>query len=162
MAHMNATRWVLYNTIKETYNSVSITYGYITKHNRINAGLPKAHHIDAKCITGFSTVPSFDITVVKTKMRRHNRQLHRATFSKGHVRKAATLPKTVFDFQLYDIVLFNKHRYYIKSRRSSGSFKLVSLEDLKDEERTYKKITFLAHTNAYLTNHYIHGYVKSE
>ena len=95
-------------------------------------------------------------------MRRHNRQLHRATFSKGHVRKTATLPRTVFDFQLYDIVLFNKHRYYIKSRRSSGSFKLVSLEDLKDEERTYKKITFLAHTNAYLANHYIHGYVKSE
>ena len=154
MAYMNATRWVLYNTINETYDYVSLTYGYITKHNRINAGLPKAHHIDAKCITGFSTVPSFDITVVKTKMRRHNRQLHRATFSKGHIRKVATLPRLVFDFQLYDIVLFNKHRYYIKSRRSSGSFRLASLEGLKDENRTYKKLTFLAHTNAYLINHY--------
>ena len=157
MAHMNATRWALYDTIKETYDSVSLTYGYITKYNRINAGLPKAHHIDAKCITGFSTVPSFDITVVKTKMRRHNRQLHRATFSKGHVRRAATLPRLVHGFQLYDIVLFNKHRYYIKSRRSSGSFALVSLEGLNDENRTYKKLTFLAHTKAYLTNHYING-----
>lgn len=155
MAHMNATRWVLYNTIKEKYDSVSLTYGYITKYNRINAGLPKAHHIDAKCITGFATVPSFDITVVKTKMRRHNRQLHRATFSKGHIRKAATLSRVVHGFQLYDIVLFNQHRYYIKGRRSSGSFMLVSLEGLKDEERTYKKITFLAHTNAYLTNRYV-------
>ena len=155
MAHMNATRWVLYNTIKETYESVSLTYGYITKHNRINACLPKAHHIDAKCITGFSTVPSFDITVVKTKMRRHNRQLHRATFSKGHKRRAATLSKYVHGFQLYDIVLFNNHRYYIKSRRSFGSFKLASLEGLKDEERSYKKLTFLTHTNAYLTNHYV-------
>ena len=154
MAHMNATRWVLYNTIKETYDSVSATYGYITKHNRINAGLPKAHHIDAKCITGFSTVPSFDVTVVKTKMRRHNRQLHRATFSKGHIRKSAALPRVVHGFQLYDIVLFNKHRYYIKGRRSSGSFALVSLEGLKDENRNYKKITFLVHTNAYLT-HYV-------
>ena len=153
MAHMNATRWVLYNTIKETYDSVSITYGYITKHNRINACLPKAHHIDAKCITGFSTVPSFDVIVVKTKMRRHNRQLHRATFSKGHMRRAATLPRIVHDFQLYDIVLFNNHRYYIKSRRSSGSFTIVSLEGLKDEKRSYKKLTFLGHTNAYLTNH---------
>ena len=130
MAYMNATRWVLYNTINETYDYVSLTYGYITKHNRINAGLPKAH------------------------MRRHNRQLHRATFSKGHIRKVATLPRLVFDFQLYDIVLFNKHRYYIKSRRSSGSFRLASLEGLKDENRTYKKLTFLAHTNAYLINHY--------
>ena len=151
------TRWVLYNTINETYNSVSLTYGYITKHNRINAGLPKAHHIDAKCITGFSTVPSFGVTVVKTKMRRHNRQLHRATFSKGHIRKAATLPRFVHGFQLYDIVLYNNHRYYIQSRRSSGSFRLVSLEGLKDENRTYKKLTFLTHTNAYLTNHYVNG-----
>ena len=74
---------------------------------------------------------------------------------KGHIRKAATLPRFVHGFQLYDIVMFNKHRYYIKGRRSSGSFRLVSLEGLKDEERTYKKITCLAHTNAYLTNRYV-------
>ena len=153
MAHMNATRWALYNTIKEMYESVSQTYGYITKYNRIDAGLPKAHHIDAKCITGFSTVPSFDIIVVKTKMRRHNRQLHRATFSKGHIRKVATLPRVVHGFQLYDIVMFNNHRYYIQSRRSTGSFTLVSLEGLKDENRMYSKLTQLAHTNAYMMNH---------
>ena len=155
MAHMNATRWVLYNTIKERYPNVEMTYGYITKYNRIQAGLPKAHHIDAKCITGFATVPSMEQTVVKVKMRRHNRQLHRATFSKGHVRKAASLPTVIFGFQLYDLVLFNNHRYYIKSRRSSGYFALVSVEGLKDENRSYKKLTLLAHTNAYLTNHYI-------
>lgn len=132
-----------------------MTYGYITKYNRIQAGLPKAHHIDAKCITSFATVPSMEQTVVKVKMRRHNRQLHRATFSKGRVRKAASLPTVIFGFQLYDLVLFNNHRYYIKGRRSSGSFVLVSVESLKNEERNYKKLTLLAHTNTYLTNHYI-------
>ena len=157
MAHMNATRWVLYKTIKEKYPNVKMTYGYITKYNRIQADLPKAHHIDAKCITGFATVPSIGQTVVKVKMRRHNRQLHRATFSKGHVRKAASLPTTVFDFQLYDLVLFNNHRYFIKGRRSSGAFALVSVEGLKNEERNYKKLTLLAHTNAYLTNRYINA-----
>ena len=155
MAHMNATRWTLYNTIKEKYPNVKITYGYITKYNRIQAGLPKAHHVDAKCITGFTTVPSMSQTVVNVKMRRHNRQLHRATFSKGHIRKAACLPTVTFGFQLYDIVLFNKHRYYIKGRRSSGAFALVSVEGLKDENRNYKKLTLLTHTNAYLTNRYI-------
>ena len=154
MAHMNATRWSLYNTIKEKYSNVKMTYGYITKYNRIQAGLPKAHHIDAKCITGFSTVPSMKQTVIKIKMRRHNRQLHQLTFSKGHVRKAASLPTIIFGFQLYDLVLFNNHRYYIKSRRSSGSFDLVSVEGLKDTNRSYKKLTLLAHTNAYLTNRY--------
>ena len=150
MAHMNATRWTLYDAINDKYPNVKMTYGYITKYNRIQAGLPKAHHIDAKCITGFAQVPSFDTTVVKMKMRRHNRQLHRATFSKGHVRKAASLPTVMFGFRLYDIVMYNNHRYYIKGRRSNGSFTLVSLEGLKDENRTYKKLTLLAHTNAYL------------
>ena len=150
MAHMNATRWTLYDAINDKYPNVKMTYGYITKYNRIQTGLPKAHHIDAKCITGFAQVPSFDTTVVKMKMRRHNRQLHRATFSKGHVRKAASLPTVMFGFRLYDIVMYNNHRYYIKGRRSNGSFTLVSLEGLKDEDRTYKKLTLLAHTNAYL------------
>ena len=157
MAHMNATRWTLYNTIKEKYPNVKITYGYITKYNRIHAGLPKAHHIDAKCITGFLTVPSMSQTVVKVKMRRHNRQLHRASFSKGHIRKAANLPTVTFGFQLYDLVLFNNHRYYIKGRRSSGYFALVSVEGLKNEERSYKKLKLLAHTNAYLTNRYVNA-----
>ena len=157
MAHMNATRWTLYNAINDKYSNVKITYGYVTKYNRIQAGLPKAHHIDAKCITGFAQVPSFDTTVVKTKMRRHNRQLHRATFSKGHVRKAASLPTVMFGFRLYDIVMYNNHQYYIKGRRSNGSFALVSVEGLKEENRTYKKLTFLAHTNAYLTNRYVNN-----
>ena len=155
MTQMNATRWALYNTIKEKYPNVKMTYGYITKYNRIQAGLPKAHHIDAKCITGFSTVPSMKQSVVKIKMRRHNRQLHRATFSKGHIRKTASLPTIIFGFQLYDLVLYNNHYYYIKGRRSSGSFALVSIEGLKDENRMYKKLIRLAHTNAYLTNHYL-------
>ena len=155
MTQMNTTRWALYNAINEKYANVKMTYGYITKHDRIQANLPKAHHIDAKCITGFVTVPSMKQTVVKIKMRQHNRQLHRATFSKGHIRKAACLPTITFGFQLYDLVLFNNHRYYIKGRRSSGSFALVSVEGLKDENRNYKKLTLLAHTNAYLTNRYV-------
>ena len=155
MTQMNTTRWALYNAINEKYSNVKMTYGYITKYNRIKANLPKAHHIDAKCITGFATVPSIDQTIVKVKIRRHNRQLHRATFSKGHVRKIACLPTVVFGLQLYDLVLFNNHRYYIKGRRSSGSFDLVSVENLKDEHPIYKKLTLLAHTNAYLINHYV-------
>ena len=155
MAHMNATRWALYNAIDEKYANVKMTYGYITKHDRIQAGLPKAHHIDAKCITGFTTVPAMNQTVVKVKMRRHNRLLHRATFSKGHVRKAASLPTITFGFQLYDLVLFDNHYYYIKGRRSSGYFDLVSIEGLENTNRSYKKLTQLAHTNAYLINHYV-------
>ena len=157
MTQMNTTRWALYNAIDEKYPNVEMTYGYITKYNRIKAGLSKAHHIDAKCITGFVTVPSMNQTVVKIKMRRHNRQLHRATFSKGHIRKVAYLPTVTFGFQLYDFVLFDNHCYYIKGRRSSGKFALVSVEGLKNTDRSYKKLTLLAHTNAYLTNRYVNA-----
>lgn len=31
---------------------VSMTYGYLTKNTRIEHGLPKEHHIDARCISG--------------------------------------------------------------------------------------------------------------
>ena len=86
-------------------------------------------------------------------MGQHKRNVNRVTFSKGHISKAATLPRFVHGFQLYDIVLFNNHRYYIQSRRSTGSFTLVSLEGLKDENRMYSKLTQLAHTNAYMMNH---------
>ena len=157
MAHMNATRWALYNAINEKYTNVKITYGYITKYKRIQADLPKAHHIDAKCITGFATVPSMEQIIVKIKMRRHNRLLYRATFSKGHIRKSASLPTIIFGFQLYDLVSFDNHRYYIKGRRSSGIFALVSIEGLKDTDRNYKKLTLLAHTNAYLINRYVNA-----
>ena len=157
MAHMNATRWALYNAIDKKYPNVKMTYGYITKYNRIQAGLQKAHHIDAKCITGFATVPSMKQIVVKVKMRRHNRLLHRTTFSKGHIRKSASLPTIIFGFQLYDLVLFDNHRYYIKGRRSSGIFALASVEGLKNTNRSYKKLTQLAHTNAYLINRYVNA-----
>lgn len=55
------------------------------------------------------------------------------------------------------LVLFNNHYYYIKGRRNSGYFDLVSIEGLKDTGRSYKKLTLLAHTNAYLTNRYINA-----
>lgn len=65
MAHINATRWALYNAIAEKYSNIKMTYEYITKYNRIKTNLPKAHLIDAKCITGFSTVLAMNQTVIK-------------------------------------------------------------------------------------------------
>lgn len=43
MTYMNATRWALYNAIKEKYSNVEMTYGYITKYNRIKTNLPKSY-----------------------------------------------------------------------------------------------------------------------
>jgi hypothetical protein len=53
--------------------------------------------------------------------------------------------------------MYNNHQYYIKGRRSTGSFTLVSVEGLKDENRIYKKLALMAHTNAYLINKYVNN-----
>lgn len=59
-ALMNATRWALYNRLKETGLPVEYGTGARTKHNRERPGLPKTHYYDACCV-GEST--SNDITI---------------------------------------------------------------------------------------------------
>ena len=56
-AFMTSTRWTLVNRLKAEYggDKVNVTYGYITKYDREDAGLEKAHYIDARCISGNST-----------------------------------------------------------------------------------------------------------
>ncbi len=49
---MGIMRWSLYNALKQLYNNVELTYGYITKNTRISNNLPKEHRIDAYCIAG--------------------------------------------------------------------------------------------------------------
>jgi 5-methylcytosine-specific restriction endonuclease McrA len=60
-------------------------------------------------------------------VRRHNRQLHRATVSKGGQRKANQAPRTVHGFRLFDKVLYNGQECFIFGRRSSGYFDLRML-----------------------------------
>ena len=48
---MGIMRWAFYNKLKEIYNDVSLTYGYITKAKRIENNIEKSHTADAYCIT---------------------------------------------------------------------------------------------------------------
>lgn len=51
-AFMCIMRWSFYNRLGALYPDVSLTYGYITKHTRIEHGLPKEHFADARCVSG--------------------------------------------------------------------------------------------------------------
>jgi 5-methylcytosine-specific restriction endonuclease McrA len=51
-AYMNATRWKLYQMLKDTLLEVEIGTGALTKMNRIHHDLPKTHYYDALC-TGY-------------------------------------------------------------------------------------------------------------
>lgn len=52
---MNTMRWELYNRLKENYD-VSMSFGYITRMNRKNAGLEKYHYTDAVCISEYHKI----------------------------------------------------------------------------------------------------------
>ena len=49
-AAVNATRWKLFNALKETGLSVTAGTGGQTKYNRTQQGLPKTHYLDATCV----------------------------------------------------------------------------------------------------------------
>jgi hypothetical protein len=54
VAAVNATRWALYEQLKEFGLPVECGSGGRTKHNRTGQGLPKTHWLDAACV-GAST-----------------------------------------------------------------------------------------------------------
>ena len=123
-AFMGVMRWTFYARLKERYNDVHMTYGYITKHIRINNHLEKDHCVDARCISGNPLAQPLEYYYYQKKVRCHNRQIHKANFSKGGVRKRNQAPYLVHGFRLFDKVLFEGRECFVFGRRSTGYFDL--------------------------------------
>jgi len=71
---MNIVRWKLVNQLKDKYNNVEHTYGYVTKNHRINNKIEKSHCNDAFCIAkGISQIRIKPFLVKQIK--RNNRSL---------------------------------------------------------------------------------------
>lgn len=130
-AFMGIMRWSFYNKLKEMYSNVSLTYGYITKNNRIKNGLPKEHYIDARCISGNPKAVSDRTVYYQKKVRCHNRQIHKNTILKGGIRKRNQAPYEVMGFRLYDKVKWKDQKCFIFGRRSTGRMDLRSLNGTK-------------------------------
>jgi len=71
---MNIVRWKLVNQLKEKYNNVEHTYGYITKNHRINNKIKKSHCNDAFCIAKGINQVRIKPFLVK-QIKRNNRSL---------------------------------------------------------------------------------------
>lgn len=127
---------------------VDITYGYITKNTRIRCGLTKEHTVDARCISGNPMAKSNGATYVIKPLRRHNRQLHKASILTGGIRKNNQAPKEVFGFRLMDTVLYNGQVCYVNGRRTSGYFWLVDIYGkVLTNSVSYRKLTRINHNN---------------
>ena len=120
--------WAFYNKLKEIYPNVSLTYGYITKHTRIENDLPKDHYIDARCISGNPKAVSSGEVFYYKKVRCHNRQIHKAKILKGGIKKRNQAPYEVKGFRLYDKVLWKGQKCFIFGRRSTGRMDLRLLD----------------------------------
>ncbi|GAB6171909.1 hypothetical protein JCM15765_13870 [Paradesulfitobacterium aromaticivorans] len=130
-AFMGIMRWAFYNRLREMYPNVGLSYGYITKNTRIDAGLEKSHIIDARCISGSPMAITDGTWYLIKQVRGQNRQLHKATIRKGGIRQENKAPKYVKGFRLFDKVLFEGQECFIFGRRASGYFDLRLLDGTK-------------------------------
>lgn len=72
---MSVIRWYLINQLKEKYDNINVTYGYITKNHRIENKIDKTHYNDAFSIAkGINQKRNDNIFKVK-QSRRNNRSL---------------------------------------------------------------------------------------
>lgn len=146
-AFMGIMRWAFYNKLKDMYPNVSLTYGYITKNTRIRNNLPKEHRIDALCIAGHPQAKLADEWYTVKKIRRHNRQIHKANILKGGKKKLNQAPYEVCGFRLFDKVLYDGKECFVFGRRSSGYFNIRMLDGTKvHASANYKKLRLLEHS----------------
>lgn len=149
---MGIMRWALLDKLREIYPDVQNTYGYITKNNRIRLGLPKEHYIDAYCIAGNFEAERLPYYWYQKQVRKHNRQIHKAKFIKGGIRKRNQTPYVAFGFRLFDKVICKGKTGFIFGRRSSGSFYVKRLDGKKISAGiSYKKLKLTCKRQTFLT-----------
>ena len=155
-AFMGIMRWAFYNTLKEQYEPdipVSMTYGYLTKNTRIRHNLPKAHYIDARCISGNPDAVSDGIYYYQKKVRCHNRQIHKFNTLRKGVRKLNQSEYLVKGYRLFDKVRYQGKEYFVFGRRKTGFFDIRTLSGEKANKGSIsiKKITFVDTRKNYIT-----------
>jgi 5-methylcytosine-specific restriction endonuclease McrA len=134
---VNATRWAMFNRLKGMGLPVETGSGGLTKFNRAQRGLPKAHWIDAACV-GHGTPEKLDTAKIRPLRVRavgHNsRQMCRMD-KYGFPRTLAKASRTVKGFRTGDLVKAvvpkgKKQGVHVGkvAVRSSGSFNIVTAQ----------------------------------
>jgi N6-L-threonylcarbamoyladenine synthase len=124
---MSTVRWKLVNVLKETGNTVSHTYGHLTKQRRISLGLPKSHINDAFIIAGGNYQQRSKVYYFIQQVRKCNRKLFKG--ARSHIRNTAE--RYIKGFQRYDKVSWRGIECFIFGRRKTGYFELRKLDGTK-------------------------------
>ena len=108
----------------EKHFKVEITYGYITKGNRLNLGLEKTHYNDAIAIAVGNNHDSVEHPAsIYLHVRRPGGNYRLYKGSNGQTKNQCA--KELFGFKRFDTVQYNRKRYVLKGKRSSGYFCLA-------------------------------------
>jgi hypothetical protein len=142
-AIMEIMKWRLYDELKSRYSNVSMTFGYITKYNRIKYGIEKSHTSDAFVISKNFNAKRIEYQYLKRLVRRHNRQIHKMKILKGGKKKNNQAPFEVFGFRLFDKVLYNNEINFIYGRRKSGNFNIRDFNGENPKDVSYKKLKLI-------------------
>lgn len=104
------------------------TFGYITKENRQNLGLPKEHYMDAVVIASGGEKVNFkqDVLYIKKCVSCGDYQQ-----SKGIRSEQRIPPNKICGFRKFDKVNYFGKEYFIKGRMSSGYVILMDIEGNK-------------------------------
>ena len=151
-AFMGIMRKTLMARLKEELPiPVQGTYGYITKMRREQNDIKKSHTNDARCISKHPLAEPCSVCYRTKAIRHHNRQTHKANFSKKGIRKRSQMPYLVEGFRLWDKVLYKGQECFVSGRRSSGSFALKKLDGTSISKGvTFKKLRLLEPATNYL------------
>lgn len=105
-AVMNIMRWAVYERAKKEFGNVHLTYGYITKHTRIENGIIKTHAADAFCIAKNVHAIRLSSFFMCRCVPRHTRALHVVNPKKGGIRRKTIASHKIgkSNFQRFDMV----------------------------------------------------------
>lgn len=103
-AAVNSTRWVLFQSLKDTGLSVQTGTGGRTKWNRTRMGVPKGHALDAACVGILDEIRGWNCPVLAIKASGRGSykrtRLNKHGFPRGHLMRQ----KRVYGFQTGDQV----------------------------------------------------------
>ena len=144
-AVMGIMKWRLFNKLKSIYPNINMTFGYITKYNRIRNGIEKSHVSDAFVISKNFCAKRLGFYYKKKLIRRHNRQIHKMKIQKGGKKKMNQSSFKVFGFRLFDKVMYQNDCYFIYGRRLSGYFNIRDINGKNAKDVSCKKLRYISH-----------------
>lgn len=146
-AVMNIMRWSVYERAKAEFGNVHLTYGYITKHTRLENGITKTHAADAFCIAKNIKAIRLRAFFMCRCVPRHTRALHVANPKKGGIRRSTIASHKIGKsrFQRFDMVRWKGKECFIFGS-THGNVVLRKIDGVKVHETqavSAKTIKFL-------------------